>query len=294
MSHTKNVDRANPGCILFLVDHSNSMIDPFSGSDRRKIDAVANGLNRFFTDLISACEKGEEKPRNYFDVGAIGYTTDNQGKPIIETLFQGPLAGRDLVSVVELYDNPLTIEKRMKKEPQDDGAGGVIFIETEIDFPVWYQPPTPDKMFGTPMVSGFRRCQEIAQRWCEEHSGSFPPIVIHLTDGESTEDGYEQAATDLKSVATSDGNLLLFNCHLSHQTADPVFFPNNDGMLPDDYSKALFRMSSELPDRIRHTAEIKGISAAPGTRGMAFNADSARMLLLINVGTAVADAKNLR
>ena len=161
-------------------------------------------------------------------------------------------------------------------------------------FPIWYQPPTPDKMLGTPMVSGFRHCQRIATEWCAAHMASFPPILIHLTDGESTEDGCVEAAEQLRSVGTSDGNLLVFNCHLSHQTADPVFFPNNENGLPDDFSKALFRMSSELPDRLRSTAEIKGISSSPGTRGMAFNADAGRMLLLINVGTAVADAKNLR
>jgi hypothetical protein len=119
--------------------------------------------------------------------------------------------------------------------------------------------------------------------------------VVPRTDGESTEEGYEEEALRLQSLATDDGNLLLFNCHLSHQTAESIFFPPDENALPDDFSKSLFRMSSLLPDSLRQRAEIRGISAPHGTRGMAFNSDSARMLLLINIGTPVGpkEPKNM-
>ena len=296
MSHSKDISRSNPGCIIFLVDHSNSMLDPIAGSSRSKAEAVATGLNRFFLEMITSCERGEDKPRNYFDVGGFSYTTDNQGNPIVESIFQGPLAGQDLVSVVQLYENPVAIEKRTKNENQDDGAGGIITVETEFDLPIWYQVPPKEKMFGTPMVSGLRRCFDVASKWCEEHPNNFPPIVIHLTDGESTEPEFVAEAERLKNLSTADGSLLLFNCHLSHQTTDPIFFPSTEGALPDDYGKDLYRMSSELPNSLRGRAEIRGISAPNGTRGMAFNADSARMLLLINIGTPIGrdeEKKNL-
>src|SRR6185436_7832529 len=91
MPYEMQIDRANPGCIVFLVDLSNSMLDGIAGTQRAKMDTVSTAINRFFQELITSCEKGEEKPRNYFDVGLIGYTTDQNGMAIVKPLFQGAL-----------------------------------------------------------------------------------------------------------------------------------------------------------------------------------------------------------
>jgi hypothetical protein len=260
------------------------MTDGLAGTPRPKMEAVATAINRFIGELIGICEKGEEKPRYYFDIGAIGYTTDKSGVPIINSLFSGPLAGRDMVSVVELYDNPLDIELRQR----DDGQGGLV----EIKFPIWYRTPPPESMAGTPMCNVFGRCLQVAGDWCAAHPQSFPPVVFNLTDGESTDGNPEPAAQQLQSLATQDGNLLLFNCHLSSSTAEPVLLPASEAQLPDEYARMLFRMSSPLPESLRQIAEAKMIPAAPGARAMAFNADGTRMLLLISVGTVVVS--NLR
>jgi hypothetical protein len=53
-------------------------------------------------------------------------------------------------------------------------------------------------------------------------------------------------------------------------------------------------MSSPLPQKLLQMAEVKGIQAPSGARGMMFNADSTRVLMLISVGTAIAAAQNLR
>ena len=88
MPYDMQIDRANPGCIVFLVDLSNSMLDGIAGTPRAKMDTVSTAINRFFQELITSCEKGEEKPRNYFDVGLIGYTTDSNGVAIVRPLFK--------------------------------------------------------------------------------------------------------------------------------------------------------------------------------------------------------------
>jgi hypothetical protein len=224
-------------------------------------------------------------------VGVVGYTTDKSGTPIIHSVLQGALANRDVVSVVDLFDNPLVVEKRTKKE--DDGAGGLI--DVEIDFPVWYKTPSDQDMAGTPMCGALEYAHRIASEWCAEHPKSFPPVVIHLTDGESTDGDPESAAEAIKSLETEDGNLLLFNCHLSKSDAPGIVFPTGESELPnDDYARLLFRMSSPLPQKLLQMAEVKGISAPSGARGMMFNADSTRVLMLISVGTAIAAAQNLR
>src|SRR5437764_12995215 len=117
--YEKDVSRSTPGCIIFVVDQSHSMTDPFAGSPKSKGEAVATAINRFIGELVTICERGEDKPRHYFDVGLIGYTTDERARPVIGSLLQGPLAGRDLVGIVDLFDNPLDTELRHN----DDGAG---------------------------------------------------------------------------------------------------------------------------------------------------------------------------
>lgn len=286
LMYDKNVDRAHPGCILFLIDQSFSMTDPFAGSPRSKCEAVATAINRFVGELITTCEKGEEEPRHYFDVGILGYTTDASGVPRIGSLLQGALRGRDLVSVIDLYRHPLDIEVRHK----DDGMGGLL----EVKFPIWYRNPPPEFMLGTPMCGALHYCHQVAEGWCGRHPESFPPVVIHLTDGESSDGPPEEPALKLQTLRTRDGNVLLFNCHLSDSTATPVLFPAHETLLPDEFSRLLFRMSSLLPERMMRLAGAKNLTAPAGARGMAFNADGTSMLKLISVGTVISSALNLR
>jgi hypothetical protein len=287
--YAQSASRSNPACIIFLLDQSYSMINGLAGSPRPKIDALAIGINRFLADLITLCEKGEEKPRNYFDVGVIGYTTDRNDPPnsIVGPVLvgeRGTLAGRDLVSVSELFDDPLAIEERQKMV--DDGAGGLI--STTFKMPIWYRKPSEAEMSGTPMCAAMDYARSVAESWCITHPKSFPPVVIHLTDGEPTDGDPQPSAEALKSLATEDGQLLLFNCHISESQANPVVFPNSEHILSDELAKALFRMSSELPDKLRGVAESKGVLCGPGARGMVFNADGAQMLMLIQMGTVGA------
>jgi uncharacterized protein YegL len=287
--YVQPASRANPACIIFLLDQSYSMNNGIAGSPRPKIEALATGINRFIADLITLCEKGEEKPRNYFDVGVVGYTTDRSDppNPIVGPVLtgeRGTLAGRDLVSVSDLFDDPLAIEERQKMV--DDGAGGLI--STTFKMPVWYRKPPDASMSGTAMCTALDYVRNIAATWCASHPNSFPPVVIHLTDGEPTDGDPVPFADALKALSTADGELLLFNCHISESQANPVVFPNSEHILADDLAKALFRMSSELPDKLRGVAESKGVLCGTGARGMVFNADGAQMLLLIQMGTVGA------
>lgn len=286
--YKKSVERANPGCLIFLMDMSYSMTDGIAGSPRAKADALATAINRFIGDLIIRCEMGDDKPRYYFDIGVIGYTTDRSNPPRaqIGTALHAGLGGRDLVSVVDLFDNPLDVEDRQK----DDGVGGL----TTIKFPVWYRTPSPEHMGGTPMREALEYVHRVASAWCDAHPASFPPVVIHMTDGEATDGDPEPAAEALKRLSTEDGHLLLLNCHLSESQATPVAFPSIEAELSDERAKVLFRMSSELPPKMSAAAEFNRISLKPGARGMVFNADGTQMLTLIQVGTQPASNDNLR
>lgn len=283
--YSQTASRAKPGCVLFLIDQSYSMRDGIAGTQRAKADVVSTAVNKLISELIQICEKGEDKPRHWFDVGMIGYTTDANGSPVVGSAFGGALAGQDLISIPDLFDNPLDVEVRKKKEQQDDGTGNLIVVEVEVNFPVWYRVPPEDQRFGTPARTAFEFARPVVENWIASHPESFPPLVIHLTDGESTDGPPVEAASALRDLATADGNTLIINCHISSNKADGVLFPTSDEQLPDQFAKELYEMSSEMPDALRVTAEVKQVAAPHGCRMMAFNADSVALLKLLSVGT---------
>lgn len=283
--YSQTASRAKPGCVMFLIDQSFSMRDGIGGSPRPKADAVSTAVNKLIQELIQICEKGEEKPRHWFDVGMIGYTTDANGGPVVGSAFGGALAGRDLASIPDLFDFPLTVEVRKRKSQQDDGTGNLIMVEEDVNFPIWYQVPPPEQLFGTPTRTAFEMARPILENWIAANPESFPPMVIHLTDGEPTDGDPKEAAAAVRGLATADGNVLVVNCHISSSKAEGVLFPTDEGQLPDMFAKDLYAMSSEMPDALRLTAEVKQVTAPMGCKMMAFNADSVNLLKLLSVGT---------
>ena len=102
-----------------------------------------------------------------------------------------------------------------------DGAGGLV--ETKVKFPVWFDPVAEN---GTPMREAIELARDILRLWIVEHRRSYPPIVINITDGEPNDDPTE-AAGKLMALETEDGNVLLYNLHLSELAASPLLFPRD-------------------------------------------------------------------
>ncbi len=283
--YSQTASRAKPACVLFLIDQSFSMDDGIAGTKKSISSTVATAVNKLIFELIQICEKGDEKPRHWFDVGMIGYTSDSSGSPIVGSAFGGAFAGSNLVSIPDLNDNPLDFEVRKKKVEQVDDAGNLVLVDEEVKFMVWYQMPPKESRFATPMRSAFEYARPILEQWIAEHPDCFPPLVIHLTDGESTDGDPKEAAAAIQSLATSDGNVLVLNCHISSNKAEGVLFPTSEDQLPDVFARDLFQMSSEMPDALRATAEAKQVTAPHGCRLMAFNADAVTLVKLLSVGT---------
>ena len=124
--------------------------------------------------------------------------------------------------------------------------------------------------------------------WIGAHADSFPPIVVHITDGESQDGDPRPYAEAVRALATSDGNVLLFNCHLSTTAADQIMFVSREDQIPDALGRELFLMSSELPPSMYQTAVAEGFEIKPGARGMAFNADLAVLIKFLDMGTRAA------
>ncbi len=286
MPYSQEISRETPACFLFLLDQSFSMEEPLGGSDVRKCDQLANVINGWLQNMIIKAS-GTSGVKDWMHVGVIGYRTDPQGNPIIESGWQGGLAGQELVPISAINDNPVRIEEKMQ-QMYDEETGEMT--EFPVQVPVWIDPVYEG---GTPMCSALYKCYQMLEAWVGERQNCFPPILIHISDGESQEgDPIPYAEPIMQNLATEDGNVLIFNCHLSMTAADPFVFPHSDEVLPEELARVLFRMSSVLPDQIRDRAIQEGFEVQPNARGMVFNADMISLLQFLDMGTRVA--KNLR
>lgn len=273
MPYQAEISRANPSCFLFLIDQSGSMSDPFGGgeSSKKKADGVADAINKLLQNLVIKCAKSDGV-RDYYNVGVIGYGAS------VGSAFVGSLAGKDLSPISQIANSPARIEERSKKV--DDGAGGLV--DQTIKFPIWFDPVANG---GTPMSQALAQAKTIVQDWIAQHPSCFPPIVINITDGEATDGNPSDAANEIKGLASSDGNVLLFNVHLSSQRANPIEFPDSDGTLPDEFARLLFSMSSILPTHIQNAAKQEGYQVSEASRGFVFNADIVSVIRFLDIGT---------
>jgi hypothetical protein len=280
-SYSAEISRENPACVLFLLDQSYSMTEPLAGdSASRKANVAADAINNLIRTLIVRCTKNaNEGPRDYYEIGVIGYGSQRGVGPC----FGGALKGKVLVPTSELANKPLRVENRTRKIP--DGSGGLT--EVAVKFPVWFEPIAE---LDTPMLEAIQHARRVLNQWTAGHKKSYPPIVINITDGEPNEDPIA-AARALTSLSVDDGNVLLYNLHLSMVAREPILFPASTAVLPDEFAAMLFEMSSVFPDKARLEFEVEGYSVDPGSRGFVFNTNAEALIRFIEVGTRTASKK---
>jgi hypothetical protein len=271
MSYQAEISRESPTCFLFVIDQSGSM-DEITETGRSKADFVADVLNKTLYTLVTSCSKADGV-RNYFDVGVIAY-----GGSDVASGFGGTLAGNVIHSINEISEHTLRVEERKKKV--DDGAGGIVELKTK--FPVWFDPKSAG---GTPMRAALTKTMETVAGWCEAHVGSYPPTILHVTDGQSTDGVPEEVAEGLRKISTKDGQALLFNLHVTKGGGAETVFPTSEAGLGDEYSRMLFRMSSQLPEHLAKFAGDKGYEIAEGSRGFIFNGDPQCIVDFFEIGT---------
>jgi hypothetical protein len=259
--------------VVLLIDQSGSMSAPFAESGRPKSEAVADALNQLVWELVQrAGASGGGRIKNYYDISIIGYNTS------VQSLFRGELTGMDIVTINQLEANPYRVEPRMETFQDDAGRP----VQRPVRRPVWVETTA----FGrTYMAAALEKAHRLVAEWVEEHPRSFPPIVINLTDGVATGADPEEAARRLRSLSTEDGQVLLFNLHVSSDSREPVLYPVTAAGLSPEGAR-LFEMSSELPDALREIAQSVGVQAQYGARGLVFNGNIVDVMRLFEIGTA--------
>lgn len=276
--YSAQITRANPTAFVFIVDHSASMnrTTTFEGERMMLAEAVSRIVNRQINELVSRCIKGNEI-RHYYDIAVLGYGSD------VYNGWLGNLVSQYFASPQQINDNPY--EEIVTTKIVRTRKGETRKETREIQ---WFKARHDGRQ--TRMDLAFRKAKELLMPWISDHQDSYPPTIIHITDGEFVGTNYDkviQEVDELKSMYTKDGNVLMFNIHVSPQEAEIVKFPTSRNEVASDKNSGnLYDFSSLLP--LRYNAEIAKVRQdSDGNRhvAMAVNADMSLLIQIMDIGT---------
>ncbi len=250
------VSRANPTLVLFLLDMSGSMEETFQGKVT-KAEFLARTVDRTLEELVVRCRKADGV-RDYFHIGCLGF---GDGK--VWSLL--PLEQR-ILPISKLAQSPRSVQR--------DSSG--------LPHPSWVLPHAEG---NTPLREAFREVCHVVGDWCDAHLSSYPPTVILISDGMSTDGTPEEESRILKQLHTSDGETLLFCLHIATQSKGEVLFPSLAPLHLDSYGQFLFEISSPMPLHIRQQALRLGYKVEEGSRFFVYGAGPERVADFFDLGT---------
>ena len=238
MPDERKVERAHPALITMLLDDSGSMSTNMTGTSDARYQWVERYSGIILKELLARCvevsgEKPTVKPRYYLDVIKYGSS--------VET-WQNGSAGNEELDIGEAA-----------KKFSDNGSLGL-----------------GAKLGGTDAAAAFQLAQTRIEKALQKDrfKDSFPPIVFHLTDGESHTDA-EPVAQQISNLSSSDGNVLIVNGYIGTSTQlnykDENDFPGyltEQEVGPNPDNLRLFRMSSVMPNTMRENLVNDGIFPA--------------------------------
>jgi hypothetical protein len=263
--YSKQVGSNSPGLFVILVDQSESMRDDYVG--KKKAEFAALAVNRTIYEILESCMSGEEiKDRCH--IAVIGYGARTE---II-------VGGRPS----EIKDPPHGFETLKRKV--SDGAGGLV--EVEQNFPIWVRATYEN---GTPMTEAFALAAELIQAWISENPTNFPPVVFNITDGQPNppQEAAKAEAQRVASFRTTDGNVLVYNCHIGTGTPE-LTLPASGASLGEPGAQLLYDMSSVVPQELFPLARNAGLSPEAGSRGFCMNATPETFIKLLSFGSTFA------
>ena len=287
-AYTAQITRSTPTAFIFLVDQSVSMRKKtvLHGEEMTLAEAVSRIVNNQINELVLRCIKTNEV-RHYYDIAIIGYGSR------VYSGWNGNLEGRFFVSPQEIKDNPY--RKIITREEVRTRKGLSI---KEVEKTQWLQARCDGSR--TNMYAAFQKAKSLLEEWIEDKHDKdcYPPTIINITDGafnDATADAMQQMANELKSMFTNDGNVLLFNIHISSNSANSVTFPiSKQELVGDSIEADLFDMSSLLP--ARYNADISKVRKEDNDKvrhvAMAQNADMSTLIQLMDIGTPTNISQN--
>lgn len=287
-AYTAQITRNTPTAFIFLIDQSVSMqkYTTLYGEEMPMAEAVARIVNHQLNELVLRCIKGSET-RDYYDIAIIGYGENAYSG------WKGELEGRDFVKPSELKEHPY---KKITTKKETRTRKGVKVVEVEEV--QWVEAEATQGW--TRVHLAFEKAKGLLDEWMEKHHDKdcYPPTIINITDGEfngATKEYVLQQANELKSMFTNDGNVILFNIHISANKAVCVTCPaSKDEVSFSSLATTMYEMSSLLPMRYSdRIADLRG-DGTPNNRyrAMSINADMSTLIQLMDIGTPTNISQN--
>lgn len=282
MSYNAEISRVNPGLFGIIIDQSGSMGEKWK--QVTKSVGTADAVNNILRSIIDKNTKGENI-LDRFEIFVLGY-----GNPEVDSAIDA-IDISDYPVKLSVLESKKTITQKsitkIIKEP--DGVGGIIETTKTVEVKVatWV---VPNASYGTPGKAAFEKAKEIIENWIGSHPASFPPILINITDGQFTDGDPTPVTNDIQNLKTQDGNVLVFNIHISSDNDDDdngLMFPNFEYVLPSDpFVQMLFDISSTLTPGMISAAREKGFAnVKDNSRGFAYNADIVDLIEFLDIGT---------
>lgn len=266
-SNSKQWSSATPGYIIFLVDQSGSMSEPYPEKGN-KANFTAMVINRTIQELINVNMNGDKVKDRVF-ISIIGY-----GNPAVNEIRSDYLS--------KYAENPLRIESG--KQKQSDGNGGLIDID--VQNPVWIEPVASQL---TPMGSALEFAKKLVEGWMSKKADNPAPVIINISDGlpcpEEEETKSVTIAKAIMMLSCSDGNPLVFNAHIGNSNTECIC-PESESELPDDQAKFLFAISSKVPDSYKEAAQKQKLAVKTNSKGFVSNAAPETFIKFINFGSS--------
>jgi hypothetical protein len=278
--------RQQRGLIVLLLDQSMSMQEQaleIQGVSYTLGELATAALNGLIAAVVQMAKYDAETGRrkDYCDFLVFGY--GDRIRPLLNAVGT-PVALPDLAA-----------------KPRGQG---LVMVETdgqgtsvETEEPFWFDYSATGDRTETALALA-HACHAVEQ-WISARPGrnekSSPPIVVNITDGRHNGEGDPVAqAKSLRRLGTADGNVLLFNCHVTSFDRPRVSFLSSIAQihalnLPEEERAAaeqLFEMSSVIPGPIVTRArEEFGITLNQGARGFMYNADIKDFVRFLYWGT---------
>lgn len=279
--YEQTLSRQYPGLFVVLLDQSVSMTEKESKSGQTKAEIVTTYVNSILRKMIEYAPIDEftGRRKNYVYVCVLGYNDDVY-----------PLLASDTtpVSLPDLDDNAkgfVTVDRVF----YDQRNRPVKRVKEKVK--VWIEPKAEG---NTDMTYAFEEAEKVIKAWLystpeyisqdlgmqQPRSKSFPPVLINITDAKHNGEREPDEVVDrIRAMSTEQGNVLIYNCHFTHESGqDFIFFPSNIDEVrrisKSNQAQKMFYMSSIIPDALldkaRHDMQMP---IEPGARCFVYNSN---------------------
>ena len=267
--------------IVIAVDRSKSMSDRICvkvGQTRSKAEEVALAVNRLIRELMIRATR-DGVVRDYYDLAVLGYS-ERGAVPLIDER-------RVFIPVSELVNYAPRRSSVIVERCTCSGES----VVSEESVQMWVEPVARG---CTPMYEALWDIRSHLRDWCSRpcNGSSFPPVVINITDGQASDcrrSDLRAIADDIRSLHTSDGNVLLMNICVSGDGNCPtLLFPTADEVAAsgDGYACLLAECSSVMPEPFNALiAASRCDGVQPPYLAMGCNTQVGGLVEMLNIGS---------